>query len=58
MPHTPVDVDTPYGKQALRSVNPRGGIPTLVIDGKVLRGFSPDAVVRAIRIAARNRPSR
>jgi hypothetical protein len=34
-------------------VNPRGNIPTFVIDDLVRVGFSPSAITRAIRRAAR-----
>lgn len=38
----------PAAAQAMRRLNPRGGVPTIVINGQVMVGFSPAAVQSAM----------
>jgi len=52
--HTLYDVErNRTARMELRSINPRGSIPTFKIGRQVLVGFSPGAVTRAIMRAAR-----
>ena len=41
-----------------RELNPRGGVPTLDVDGAVLVGFTPQALERAVDTAAKARIAR
>jgi glutathione S-transferase len=51
-----VDIDSgPAAKAANRRYNPRGSIPTIVIDDEVLIGFSSTRINRAIEGAAKRR---
>lgn len=38
----------PAARQAMSRLNPRGGVPTIVINGQVMVGFSPAAVQSAL----------
>lgn len=42
-------------KRAMRRLNPRGGVPTLDFDGRVLVGFEPTRAERTLDAAARAR---
>jgi glutathione S-transferase len=47
-----VDAD-PEAKRALHTLNPKGSIPTFVIDGRVYVGFAPSHIWQALTSAAR-----
>jgi glutaredoxin len=56
--HTVLDVGkSDAAKRAMRKVNPRGGVPTFVVDGRVMVGFSPSGLRRVIGQAAARRQS-
>jgi glutathione S-transferase len=51
-----VDVEASApGKAELKRINPRGSVPTFVIDGRVKVGFSPGSLRGMIRAAAERR---
>jgi glutaredoxin 3 len=51
-----LDVEASEGnRRAQRALNPRGGVPTIDIDGEVIVGFGPSDVEAAIRRAAERR---
>jgi glutaredoxin len=52
-----VEASVAYSRE-LRSLNPRGSIPTFDVEGQVLVGFSDSALVRAMEQAARRRAER
>jgi glutaredoxin len=56
IPFTELDVEAdPKARQDQLALNPRGSLPTLDIGGRVVVGFSPDAIQRALREASRTR---
>jgi glutaredoxin len=53
IPYIERDLDRDRGaRRALRAINPRGSIPTFLINGRVLIGFSPRRITRAIQSAS------
>jgi glutaredoxin len=51
-----LDVEArPESGRVLRSLNPRGSVPTIDVDGEVLLGFSPEGLDAAIQSALRRR---
>ncbi len=56
IPVVEYDVEkNPAAKRAQRTLNPAGGVPTIDVDGKVLVGFSEQAVGRAIAVSVQRR---
>ena len=54
--YTDREVDRDAAAEAeLRRINPRGGLPTIVVDGQVLVGFSEQQVAQAINDSANRR---
>lgn len=51
-----MDVDaSASGKAELKRINPRGSIPTFVVDGQMKVGFSPGSLRGMIQAAAERR---
>ena len=50
--------EDPAAAREHRVKNPRGGVPTIVVDGEVLTGFSPNALDGALTRARRRRAQR
>ncbi|MBN2196476.1 MAG: glutaredoxin family protein [Polyangiaceae bacterium] len=56
IPYEGIDVEgNAAAARKLRQLNPRGGIPTIVIDGEVLAGFAAAEVERRLVAGARRR---
>ena len=49
-----VELDLSAARE-LRELNPRGGVPTIVIDGQTMVGFDADEAERRLIAAARRR---
>jgi len=48
--YTPLDINQcEENRRAYSAANPRGGVPTIVINGKVLVGFSPSSIRKAMK---------
>lgn len=53
------DVDSsPENARAMRSLNPRGSIPTFDVDGEVMVGFSDQGLLATMHRAARKEAAR
>jgi glutaredoxin len=52
------DTDDPMNKPTLRALNPRGTIPTINVDGRIVVGFSAESLQATILRAAEARAAR